>query len=85
MKWKVSPEKAKPKVGDVKEKKCFSFFPTKVDNMWLWFEYYIGVYEYVDGFYEMDEVVSQGIFTEKYRTVSVPFQSWRKISKKIIK
>ena len=36
-----------PKVGDVKQKIKFSFFPTRIDNKTIiWFEKYINIYKY---------------------------------------
>lgn len=82
MKWTSKP---KPELGDIKEKIKFALFPTKVEGLWLWFEKYIRVYEYKTYYYQMDEVVSSGIFTEKYYTKNVEAIGWRTIDKKLIK
>lgn len=37
MKWKA---KELPKNGDIKVFNRFAFFPTKIDNIWIWFECY---------------------------------------------
>lgn len=43
MRWKATP---KPKLGDTKTVKRFALFPRKVNNTWVWLEFYRGVYRY---------------------------------------
>ncbi len=43
MKWKAAQE---PKIGDIKKRKWFAIIPVKIENEWIWLEFYYRVYEY---------------------------------------
>lgn len=86
MRWEAkSNPTQEPKLGDEKEKVWFALFPRRVEGQWLWFEKYIAVYKYETYLYEYDEIVSQGIFTEKYRTHIATGKKWTVINRKLIK
>jgi len=83
MKW-TSFKKQEPTLGDKKEKIKFALFPVKINDVFIWFEKYIQVYEYKTYYYSHDVVVSGGIFTEKYYTDLVQAVGWKKTDKKLI-
>ena len=86
MKWKAKHKAAKvqPKLGDKREVTRFAFFPTKVESSWLWFEKYTAIQEWKKYYYEYDEVVSEGIFTEKYRTNYGVGEKWQTVERKLL-
>lgn len=81
MKWKSKP---RPQLGDRKEKEWFAIFPRRVQGLWVWLEKYIAVYERQEVDYEDEEVVSSGVLTEKYRTVTRQFEMWVVVERKFI-
>ncbi len=79
---KPTPKKEPPKLGDEKEKICFAFLPVKLDDgSIIWLDSYLKKKRFVEklGFY--DEVISEGIFTEKYRTIDCLYEGWETYSK----
>lgn len=47
MRWNRSTTKyAEPKLGDKREKTWFAIFPRRVENKWIWLEYFISISEY---------------------------------------
>lgn len=84
MKWNVKPKKPIPIEGDTKEKIRFAFFPTKVEDKWLWLEKYVSIYQYKKYFYRYDVVVSEGLFTEKFYTTLRPALGWERINRRFI-
>lgn len=47
MRLKTIPIKTKPKAGDIKEIRCFAWWPTKVADKLIWFEKYIIIEKFV--------------------------------------
>ncbi len=86
MKWnaKVKPEKPEPVLGDKKERVWFAVLPVKVESKWLWLEKYIVLLEFKEWYYDYEEVVESGIIFEKYRTVPVRTEGWRRVGRKLI-
>lgn len=85
MKWQATNKIiVSPKLGDKREVIRFAVFPRRVQDKWIWLEKYIAVQEYKKYYYEYDEVVSQGIFTEKYRTQGGVGERWETIDRKFI-
>lgn len=80
MKWNCKTE---PKLGDKKEKIEFAFFPTKVEDKWIWLEKYIAIYVYKEYYYPTDVIVSQSMFSEKYYRTHVKTQGWINTEKKL--
>lgn len=67
MKFKIKPL---PKLGDKKEKLKLALWPIKIDDTWIWMEYYLATYTYVENFYpkencEIDVKVEEWKITKK--------------------
>ncbi len=78
-----SKQSTHPIVGDRKTKIKFALFPIKVEGFWIWLEKYIADYEYQTIEYDFDEVVSSGLFTEKYRTVTREYNTWKIVDRRL--
>lgn len=44
MKFKI---KQPPKVGEQKQKVKLAWWPIKIEDTWVWFEFYLATYKYV--------------------------------------
>lgn len=81
MKWKVikkpKKKKTKPRIGDIKEKVKFAFFPTKINNNYVWLEKYIVTYEFKK--YDMEFDIYDNIKEE------IKCFVWLETNKRIIK
>jgi hypothetical protein len=87
-------EKAKPQVGDIKQKVKFAYFPTKIGTQTIWLESYTEVFEYTEitGIDEVevtsglleDVVVGVGLVNSRVRYESYTCHYWNSIDKSLM-